>query len=452
MKTNLKIYAVLLAGGSGTRLWPVSRELYPKQLVKFIGENSLVQNTIKRLPSSLDMENIRIVCGKEHAHEIERHIKEIGVSPENKIIAEPFGRNTAPAILLAMRIILKKERDAVLCVFPADHVIRDEPLFHERLSSAVKLAEMGYIVTFGITPHYPETGYGYIEGAEEISYGAFSVKRFVEKPDVETAKGYVAAGNFFWNSGMFTFKASVMDRELSILHPVLFHQMNQLPLGENLVSGEEYRQLPNISIDYAVMEKTDKAAVLPSDFGWSDIGSWKSLYDFIPKDAGGNVIDGDVILEDTRNCFIMGYERLIATNSIQNMVVVETPDSVFVSDMDNSRDVKNIVEKLKAKGRHEYQRHKTSYHPWGTVTVLEKKSDFSVLKRLIYPGATCEITCNGSLMHLIAVKGTAKSITNGCSNSFDKGQFVAPGEQQMIILENTGDEPLVVVSVELNPT
>jgi mannose-1-phosphate guanylyltransferase/mannose-6-phosphate isomerase len=274
MKKKLKVYPILLAGGSGTRLWPVSRELYPKQLVKFIGENSLVQNTIKRLPLSLDMGNVRIVCGKEHVHEIERHIKAIGVSPENKIIAEPCGRNTAPAILLAMRLVLKKERDAILCVFPADHVVRDERVFHERLASAVKLAEMGHIVTFGITPHYPETGYGYIEGGEEISFGAFSVKRFVEKPDLETAKRYLDAGNFFWNSGMFTFKASVMDKELSILHPDLFHQVKQLNFEGNLVSQKDYRQLPNISIDYAVMEKTDKAVVLPSDFGWSDIGSY----------------------------------------------------------------------------------------------------------------------------------------------------------------------------------
>jgi mannose-1-phosphate guanylyltransferase/mannose-6-phosphate isomerase len=450
MKTKLKVYPILLAGGSGTRLWPVSRELHPKQLVKFIGENSLVQNTIKRLPLSLDMENVRIVCGKEHVHEIERHIREIGISPENKIIAEPCGRNTAPAILLAMRLILKKEHDAVLCVFPADHVIRAERVFHERLASAVKLADMGYIVTFGITPHYPETGYGYIEGAEEISHGAFSVKRFVEKPDLETAEGYIAAGNFFWNSGMFTFKASVMDRELRIFDPDLFHQMNQLPFEDNMVSKEDYRKLPNISIDYAVMEKTDKAAVLPSDFGWSDIGSWKSLYDFIPKDAGGNVIDGDVISEDTRNCFIMGYERLIATNSIRNMVVVETPDAVFVSDMETSRDVKNIVEKLKVKGRHEYQSHKTSYHPWGTFAVLEMKPGFSVVKREIYPGATCEISSGDAHIHLVVVKGVGQSIINGQSMSFNKGQSITSTKKQMIILENIGDEPLIVFGVQVN--
>ncbi len=449
MNTELKVYPILLAGGSGTRLWPVSRELYPKQLIKFIGENSLVQNTIKRLPPSLDMENVRIVCGKEHIHEIERHIKEIGLSPEDKIIAEPCGRNTAPAILLAMRFVLEKEPDAVLCVFPADHVIRDEHMFHERLASAVKLAEMNYIVTFGITPHYPETGYGYIEGGKDIFFGALSVKRFVEKPDLETAGQYINAGNFFWNSGMFAFKASVMNQELSILHPELFHQMNQLPLKGGEIAEKYYRQLPNISIDYAVMEKTEKAAVLPSDFGWSDIGSWKSLYDFIPKDGKGNVIDGDVISEETRNCFILGYERLIATNGIRDMVVVETPDSVFVSDMETSRDVKNIVNKLKEKGRREYQRHKTSYHSWGTLTVLEMKPDFSVVNYSIYAGSTCEIPSDGSLVHLVVGKGAGKSIVNGRDTYLEKGQSVVPTAHQTMILENVGNEALVVIGTRI---
>ena len=449
MNTKLTVYPILLAGGSGTRLWPVSRALYPKQLVKFIGENSLVQNTIKRLPPSLDIENVRIVCGREHVHEIERHIKEIGISPEHKIIAEPCGRNTAPAILLAVRLILENESDAVLCIFPADHVIRDDHSFHERLTAAVKLAEADYIVTFGITPNYPETGYGYIEGGEELSFGALSVKRFVEKPDLETAKRYIDAGKFFWNSGMFAFKASVMDQELSRLHPELFRQMKQLPIKDGAISEEDYRQLPNISIDYAVMEKTDKAAVLPSDFGWSDIGSWKSLYDFIAKDAMGNVIDGDVISEDTRNCFILGYERLIATNGIRNMVVVETPDSVFVSDMETSRDVKNIVDKLKEKGRREYQKHKTSYHSWGTLTVLEIKPDSSVVKYGIYPGSTCEIPSDGYLVNLVVAKGVGKSIIDDRNISLGRGRSVASEAHQTVVLKNTGEDLLVVIGVML---
>ena len=347
--------------------------------------------------------------------------------------------------------VIKKENDAVFCVFPADHVIRDEGVFHERLELAVKLAEMGYIVTFGITPHYPETGYGYIEGAGEIAFGALSVKRFVEKPDLKTAEQYIDAGNYFWNSGMFTFKASVMIQELGIHHSELLHKMKQLPLEGTLVSLEDYQQLPNISIDYAVMEKTDKAAVLPSDFGWSDIGSWKSLYDFTPKDTNGNVIEGDVISENTQNSLIMGHERLIATNNIRNMVVVETPDVVFVSDLENSRDVKSIVEKLKEKGRKEYQKHKTSYHLWGTLTILEATPDFSVARRDMYPGSKCEIKTDGSTVkHLTVIKGVAKSTTNNQSMFFNAGQSLVLQENEMVILENTGDESLIVVVVKTN--
>jgi len=451
MKNKLNVYSILLAGGSGTRLWPVSRELYPKQLVKFIGDDSLVQSTIKRLTPTLNLENVRIVCGTDHVHEIVRHMKEIGVSSAGKIIAEPCGRNTAPAILLAMFQILKKESDAVLCVFPADHVIRDEHVFHERLESAIKLAEMGYIVTFGIKPHYPETGYGYIEGAGEITEGALFVKRFVEKPDHETARQYVKAGNFFWNSGMFTFKASVMIQELSAHHSELLDKMKQIPIEGTSIPQKNYQQLPSISIDYAVMEKTDKAAVLPSDFGWSDIGSWKSLYDFIPKDNNGNVIDGDVISEKTENCFIMGYERLIATNRIKNMVVVETPDSVFVSDMEASRDVKSIVERLKEKGRREYQKHKTSHHPWGTLTMLELNRDFSVVKLDIYPGALCRIkTDAATVKHLVVVDGVAKSTMDTQHMILNRGESVMLSGNQEITLENIGDAALVVVNVKSN--
>jgi len=451
MKNKLNVYPILLAGGAGTRLWPVSRELYPKQLVKFIGNDSLIQSTVKRLMPPLDMENMRIVCGNEHVHEIARHIEEIGIRTDEIIIAEPCGRNTAPAILLAMLNILKNEDDAVLCIFPADHVIRNNDAFHEKLLSSIKLAEMGYIVTFGIKPDYPETGYGYIEGAGEIREHAFSVKRFVEKPDMETAKRYVEAGNFFWNSGMFTFKASVMMKELNIHQPELLAKMEQLDLSGSMVSQKDYERLPNISIDYAVMEKTDKSAVLPSDFGWSDIGSWKSLYDFIPKDANGNVIDGDVISNRTKNCFIMGYERLIATNKIKNMVVVETPDSVFVSDMESSRDVKSIVEKLKQKGRSEYQKHKASYYPWGTSTVLEMNDDCKVEKLILYPGSELKIKSHSStIKHLVVIRGSGKMISDNQSRLFNKGESVILSESQTITLENHEKEPLNIISMTLD--
>jgi mannose-1-phosphate guanylyltransferase/mannose-6-phosphate isomerase len=447
---KINVYPILLAGGSGTRLWPVSRELYPKQLVKFMGNDSLIQSTIKRLVPLLDEGNIRIVCGKEHVHEIARHIEEIGIRTDEKIIAEPCGRNTAPAILLAMLHILDHEDDAVLCIFPADHVIRNNDAFHEKILSSIKLAEMGYIVTFGIKPNYPETGYGYIEGAGEIREHAFSVKRFVEKPDMETAKRYVEAGNFFWNSGMFTFKASVMMKELKIHQPELLKKMEQLDLSGSIVSQKDYERLPNISIDYAVMEKTDKSAVLPSDFGWSDIGSWKSLYDFIPKDANGNVIVGDVISNHTKNCFIMGYERLIATNKIENMVVVETPDSVFVSDMESSRDVKAIVEKLKQRGRSEYQKHKTSYSPWGTSTVLEMNDDCTVAKLVLYPGSELETKTDLSTSkQLVVIRGVARTTIDNQSRLLNKGESVMLSENQSVMVENAGNDPLNIISITL---
>ena len=351
---KIEAYSLLLAGGSGTRLWPASRELKPKQLIRFIGQDSLLQSTIKRLAPAVDTEKIRIICGKEYYAETALHMEEIGLQPDGKIICEPCGRNTAPAILLGIFNVLKKETDAVLCVFPADHVIRNIDDFHSKLVAAVSLADKGYIVTFGIKPHYPETGYGYIEGDQEISEGALSVNRFVEKPNKETAKVYLESGNFYWNSGMFVFKASALMEEFKTHQPKLFHRMNNFMAAADPLTQEAYEKLPDISIDYAIMEKSNRAVVLPSDFGWNDIGSWKSLYDFMLKDDHNNVVKGDVITKDTQNCFIMGQNRLIVTNSLQNIVVVETPDCVFVSDIDHSRNVKSIVTELKHAGRTEY--------------------------------------------------------------------------------------------------
>ena len=454
---HISTYAVLLAGGTGTRLWPVSRELYPKQLVNFIGEDSLVQSTVKRLTPTLDAEKIRIVCGDEHFHEITRHIREIGVNDQGTVICEPCGRNTAPAILLAVLTILKEkeEEDAVLCVFPADHVIRDVGEFQKKLKSAIKLADMGHIVTFGIKPNYPETGYGYIEGSKELSEGAFTVKRFVEKPDRETAEKYLRAGNFFWNSGMFAFKASVILEEFKAFHPELLSKMEKIlskPASgdrqkSSPVTKEDYEQLENISIDYAIMEKTEKGAILPSDFGWSDIGSWKSLYDFLPKDENNNVIDGDVISKDTENCFIMGRERLIATNCISNMVVVETPDSVFVSDIDNSRDVKSVVEELKQRGREEYHSHKTVHHPWGTLTLLEAKDDFQISRIIIDPGSVFEIEADGATVkHLTVIRGVANI---GSQNTLSRGEATIISGKGAVKIENLRYEPLYMMQIRM---
>ena len=422
-----KVYAILLAGGTGTRLWPVSRQLFPKQLVKFIGDDSLVQSTIKRLSPVLDADGVRIVCGEQHFHEIARHMQDIGLQADGKIICEPSGRNTAPAILLAVLNALNTDREAVLCVFPADHVIGEIERFHERLKAAIRLADQGHIVTFGITPHYPETGYGYVEGGRELTDGALAIKRFVEKPDKKTAQQYIAAGNFFWNSGMFAFKAAVILEEFRIHQPDLLKKMQAIFDGTNAIAKADYDQLPDLSIDYAIMEKTARGVVLPSDFGWSDIGSWKSLYDFLPQDDDLNVIDGDVITNDTRGCFILGRDRLIATNHLENMVIVETPDSIFVSDIERSRDVKSIVTQLKARGRKEYHQHRTIHFPWGSRTLLEQKEGYTVYRLLVYPSSSLQAeVAAGDCMHLIVGKRAGQDRRRRPNPKFKPGQRPEP--------------------------
>jgi mannose-1-phosphate guanylyltransferase/mannose-6-phosphate isomerase len=451
-KQGLKVYSVLLAGGTGSRLWPISRELYPKQLVNLVGADSLVQSTIKRLLPELDAANVRIVCGEEHFYEIARHLEEINVPAAGKIISEPCGRNTAPAILLATLNILKKDKDAVLLVFPSDHVIRDAERFREHLKKAVSLAQKNYIVTFGIKPDAPETGYGYIEGARPVDKDALSVKRFVEKPDEKTAEKYLKAGNFFWNSGMFAFKASVMLREFRTYEPALLKKMQKIVSSGPKITAAQYGELPDISIDYAIMEKTKKGVVLPSDFGWSDIGSWKSLYDFLPKGDFNNVIEGDVILQETRNCFIRADNRLIVANDLEDIVIVETPDTVFVSDLHKSKNVKSIVNDLKKQGRKECKTHMKVYRPWGTYTILEENRNTKIKRIVVYPGAKLSMQMHHHRSeHWIVVHGTAK-IVNGDQVIFlEENQSTYVPKTTRHRLENPGKVPLHLIEVQIGP-
>jgi mannose-1-phosphate guanylyltransferase/mannose-6-phosphate isomerase len=449
-KTKLKVYSILLAGGTGSRLWPISRELYPKQLVNLVGEESLIQNTIRRvMPDSSDS-GLRIVCGEDHFYEIARHLEEIGVPSDGKIITEPCGRNTAPAILLAILDILKSEKDALIFVFPSDHVIENLQEFKGQMEKAIAIAAQGKIVTFGIMPSAPETGYGYIEAGRKLTGGARAIKRFVEKPDENTAIKYIRDGNFYWNSGMFAFKASVMIGEFRLFAPTMLKTMKRLVSRGDDITPDEYCEMPDISIDYAVMEKTGKGVVLPSDFGWSDIGSWKSLYDFLPKEENDNVIEGDVICRNTRNCLIRGDNRLVVANDLENIVVVETPDTVFVSGLDQSRDVKAIVNDLKAQGRKEYRAHTTVYRPWGTYTVLEENGNTKIKRIVVYPGAKLSLQMHYHRSeHWIVAQGTAK-ITNG-----DKVIMLKENESTFVPkatahrLENPGKIPLHIIEVQM---
>ncbi|MBI5741828.1 MAG: mannose-1-phosphate guanylyltransferase/mannose-6-phosphate isomerase [Nitrospirae bacterium] len=447
---QLKVFPVLLAGGSGSRLWPISRELYPKQLVSLVGTDSLIQDTIKRLCPVLEASRIRVICGDEHFFEISRHLEEIGIPARDKVITEPCGRNTAPAILLAILNILKTEKDAVILIFPSDHVIRNTDGFQKMLKAAVSLANMNYIVTFGIKPDYPETGYGYIEGAKRLKHGAFAIRRFVEKPDEKIARRYVAAGNFFWNSGMFAFKASVLLKEFRTFEPALLKSMRQMASNGASISLDKYQSLPDISIDYAIMEKTARGVVLPSDFGWSDIGSWKSLYDFLPKDAANNVVEGDVIPRNTKNCFIRGDNRLIVTSDIENIVVVETPDTVFVADLEKSKNVKSIVQELKKQGRKECKSHTTVYRPWGTYTILEENKNTKIKRIVVYPGAKLSLQMHHHRSeHWIVVQGTAKIVNGDRTIYLEENQSTYVAKTTPHRLENPGKIPLHLIEVQI---
>jgi mannose-1-phosphate guanylyltransferase/mannose-6-phosphate isomerase len=448
--SDLKVYPILLAGGTGTRLWPVSRELYPKQLMKLIGDDSLLQGTIKRLSPVLNPENVRVVCGEQHFHETARQIENLGLSPLEKLICEPSGRNTAPAVLLAVLHILVFNKDAILCILPADHIIRDLDGFHDRLRAAIALANDGHIVTFGIKPHYPETGYGYIEGGREVSHGARVLKRFVEKPDLATAQKYIEADNFFWNSGMFAFKASVILAEFKSHQPELLKRMESFFEMEQPIARKDYDLLSDISIDYAIMEKTEKGVVLPSDFGWSDIGSWKSLYDFLKKDENNNVIDGDVILQDSRDCLILGHDRLIAANRLQGMVVVETPDSVFVSDLEHSRDVKSIVKELKGQQRREYHQHRSVYHPWGISKGLEHKDNYAAAELTVYPRSFLELPAQkNTSYHLFILRGRAKLIIGREEKTMSLGEAITCRTSEAVFIENGAETELCLIQLEL---
>jgi len=447
---DLTVYPILLAGGTGTRLWPVSRELYPKQLVKFIGEHSLLQETIKRLPPVLDIKNVKVVCGEQHFHETAKHIENLGLKPEGKLICEPSGRNTAPAILLAVLHLLALEKDAVLCIFPADHVIKNLDGFHDRLKAAIELANDGYVVTFGIQPHYPETGYGYVEGQTKMSHGALTLERFVEKPDLPTAEKYIKAGNFFWNSGMFAFKASVILTEFKTYQPELLSKMKTIFTVDKPIARQDYDQLTDISIDYAIMEKTEKGVVLPSDIGWSDIGSWKSLYDFLKKDTDNNVVGGDVITQDTRNCLILGHSRLIATNRLRGMAVVETPDSVFVSDLERSRDVKSIVSKLKDQGRKEFHQHRSEYHPWGILKLLEHTDSCTTNELTVYSDSSLSLPANkNTAYHLFVVKGQATISTGSNRKTLNPRESLTCSAESQVRIENTKKTELSLIQLEL---
>jgi len=449
------IVPVILSGGSGTRLWPLSRELYPKQLLPLIGDMTMLQSTLQRLEGVDGLADPIIVCNEEHRFLVAEQLRKVGVTPA-AILLEPAGRNTAPAVALAAATALQEREqgaDPVLLVLPADHVIRNAEAFRAAVAAGAELAREGKLVTFGVVPDRPETGYGYIRGSAQN--GAAAVQQFVEKPDVVLAKEYVNSGEYFWNSGMFMFRAGRYIEELRTHRPEIVSQCVAAIAGAKAdldfvrVEREAFEACPADSIDYAVMENTAHAWVVPLDAGWSDVGSWASLHDACEADGAGNVAVGDVLLHDTSNCYLYAESRLVAAVGLADCVVVETKDAVLVAPRDRVQEVKTLVERLKKDGRYETSLHREVFRPWGSYDSIDNGERFQVKRIVVNPGAQLSLQMHHHRAeHWIVVQGTAR-VTRG-DDVFLLGEnestFIPMGTTHR--LENPGKVPLHLVEVQ----
>lgn len=446
----LPILPVILSGGSGTRLWPLSREAYPKQFLPLVGDVTMLQATWNRVAAIAGKAPI-VVANQEHRFMAAEQLRECNVTPQ-ALILEPIGRNTAPAIAIAALQALAAGDDALLLVLPSDHVVRNDAAFHAAVQQAATAADAGKLVTFGIVPTAPETGYGYIKA--KAGPGVHAVDRFVEKPDLATAEQYVTSGEYYWNSGMFLFKASRYLQELEALQPAILAAcrtaLDKASRDSDFVRLDEeaFAASPNDSIDYAVMEKTADAAVVPLDAGWNDVGSWSALWEVSDKDADGNAWHGDVIALDCRNSYAYG-NRLIAMVGLEDVVVVETDDAVFVGHKDRVQDVKEIVGQIKRDGRSEAAAHRKVYRPWGAYDSIDNGARFQVKRITVKPGATLSLQMHHHRAeHWIVVSGTAE-VTRGDEVILlteNQSTYIPLGVTHR--LKNPGKLPLELIEVQ----
>lgn len=445
---------VILSGGAGTRLWPLSRELYPKQLLRLVAERTMLQETVARTEGLPGLARPIVVCNENHRFMVAEQLRELGTAPQ-AIVLEPQGRNTAPAAAIAALLVSGgADADPVLLVLPADHVITDVPAFQAAVAVGRVAAESGSLVTFGVVPDRAETGYGYIRRGAGPG-PAFSVAKFVEKPDSATARGYVESGEYYWNSGMFMFRASAYLAELGRYAPAMLAACRAAlaAAGRDLdflrLPAQEFASCPSDSIDYAVMEKTDRAVVVPLAAGWSDVGSWAALADALPRDAEGNVTAGDVLTEDSSGCYLHSTSRLVAAVGLRDHVVVETKDAVLVAPRDRVQDVKELVAELKARGRYETSLHREVYRPWGSYDSIDSGDRFQVKRLIVNPGATLSLQLHHHRAeHWVVVTGTAK-VTRGdevFTLSENESTYIPIGARHRI--ENPGKIPLHIIEVQ----
>jgi mannose-1-phosphate guanylyltransferase/mannose-6-phosphate isomerase len=447
---------VILSGGAGTRLWPLSRALYPKQLLALTGERTMIQETALRLAGVAGIAAPLVVCNHEHRFLIAEQLREAGVAPA-EILLEPVGRNTAPAVAVAALRAQAQDAGAILLVLPADHLIRAPGAFRAALEAAAQAAAAGALVTFGIAPRSPETGYGYIQRGAVLAGvdGAFAVARFVEKPSRGVAETLVASGEHFWNSGIFAFRADVFLAELEQHAPEVLAAARAAlatatrDLDFTRLGAEAFERAPAISIDYAVMEKTRRAAVIPVEMGWSDVGSWASLWEEADKDAAGNLLIGDVYAQDVERSLVRSDGRLLAAIGVSDLIIVDTPDATLVASRERAQDVKAAVEHLEKSGRSEHLSHLRVYRPWGWYQGIDAGAHFQVKRLMLKPGAKLSLQLHRKRAeHWVVVSGQAR-VTR------DKDVFELFPNQSTYIppetrhrLENPGAEPLYVVEVQ----
>ncbi len=442
--------AIILAGGSGTRLWPVSRYGLPKQFIKLNGGKSLLCQTVERLAAVVPLHDIFVITNQDYQFHVQADLKSVSPAIENNVILEPVGRNTAPAIALVMKYCLEKlkcSKNEVVFICPSDHIIEPVEKFTKYARQAETAAKAGSIVTFGIKPSRPETGYGYIKkgGKAAGNGGVCRVEKFAEKPDQKTADKYLKDGNYYWNSGMFSFTIATMLAEFKAYAPEISRKMPQT-LAKMIA---DFKNMPSISIDYAVMEKSKKAAVLPIDILWSDVGSWDSLPEVIKPDSDGNVKVGDVLALDTKRTIVMGENRLISTIGLKDLIIVDTVDALLIAKRGQAQRVKEVVEILKERKRKEVVEHTTTYRPWGSYTVLEEGPRYKIKRIVVNPGHKLSHQLHYHRSeHWIIVKGTAKVTLGKTTSLVHENESTYVPKSTGHRLENPGKVPLEMIEVQ----
>lgn len=452
------ILPIIMAGGSGSRLWPMSRELYPKQFLRLHGKNSMLQETIYRL-NGLDVCEPLVICNEQHRFLVAEQLRQINQLSSN-IILEPVGRNTAPAIALAALNAIRTGDDPLLLVLAADHVIEDKNAFHSAIENAIPFAEQGKLVTFGIVATVPETGYGYIQRGENIAQGncsAFKVQRFVEKPDFITAEEYLKSGEYYWNSGMFLFRAKSFLEELAQFRPDILDACQRAisdlrtDISQDFIriDKDAFTSCPDESIDYAVMEKTEEAIVVSLDAGWNDVGSWSALWEVNDKDKNGNVLTGDIFIHNATDCYVNTDEKLVVAIGVKDLVIVNTKDAVLVIDKSQVQDVKRVVEYLKNNQRHEYRHHRESYSPWGHNDKIVSAPRYYINRVTVKPGGKFSLQMHHHRAeHWIVLSGTAQVTLDDKTYLLTENQstFIPIGAVHM--LENPGKIPLELLEIQ----